>query len=94
MPAVIAEFSVTPMVEGDMKPFVDAALDEIRKAGLKCEVGPVGTTVEGDIDQVFDAIKHAHLAVLDKGVDRVITDIRVDEKKDGISIAEEVEGYR
>ena len=94
MPAVLAEFSVTPMVEGEMKPFVDLAIREIEKAGLKHEVGPVGTTVEGDLDRVLNAIKHAHQAVLDRGADRVVTEIRIDEKKGGLSIEEEIEGYR
>lgn len=94
MPTVVAEFSVTPMTEGEMKPFVDSALQEIRKAGLKHEVGAVGTTVEGELDEVFDAIKHAHQAVLDQGAERVVTDIRIDEKKGGLSMEEEVEGYR
>lgn len=94
MPSVVAEFSVTPMIEGEMKPFVDSALQEIEKAGLKHEVGAVATTVEGELDQVLDAIKHAHEAVLNQGVERVVTDIRIDEKKGGISMAEEIEGYR
>jgi len=94
MPSVVAEFSVTPMIEGEMKPFVDSALQEIQKAGLKHEVGAVATTVEGGLDQVLDAIKHAHEAVLNQGAERVVTDIRIDEKKGGISMAEEIEGYR
>lgn len=94
MPSVVAEFSVTPMIEGEMKPFVDSALQEIQKAGLKHEVGAVATTVEGELDQVLDAIKHAHEAVLNRGVERVVTDIRIDEKKGGISMAEEIQGYR
>jgi uncharacterized protein (TIGR00106 family) len=91
---VLAEFSVTPMVEGEMKPFVDAALEEIRKAGLKYEVNPVSTTVEGEIDQVVEAIKKAHEAVLQKGAHRVVTEIRIDEKQGGLTMEEELEGYR
>jgi uncharacterized protein (TIGR00106 family) len=94
MPAVVAEFSVTPMVEGKMKPYVDTAVGEIEKAGLKYEVGPVGTTVEGELDVVLDAIKNAHQAVFDRVADRVVTEIRIDEKRGGISIEEEVEDYR
>lgn len=94
MTMVVAEFSVMPLVEGTIKPFVDSAIGEIEKAGLKCEVGPLSTSVEGDLDKVVDAIKNAHLAVLNKGADRVVTEIRIDEKKGGLSMQEEVEGYR
>ena len=94
MPAVLAEFSVTPVVSGSIKPFIDMAVQEIERSGLKHEVGPVGTTVEGNLDNVLDAIKHAHQAVLGLGAERVVTEIRIDEKKGGLSMAEEVEGYR
>lgn len=94
MPSVLAEFSVTPVVEGEMRPYVDSALQEIRNAGLKHEVGPVGTTVEGEIDQVLDAIKNAHQAVLNRGADRVVTEIRIDEKRGGLTMEQELSGYR
>ncbi len=94
METVVAEFSVTPIVEGALKPYIDSAVEAIEQSGLNYEVGPVGTTVEGDLDHVLAAIKSAHMAVLNKGADRVVTDIRVDEKKGGLSIAEEVEDYQ
>lgn len=94
MSEVLAEFSVVPITNDRMKPFIDSALREIENSGLNYEVGPTGTAVEGDLDQVLNAIKSAHHAVLDKGADRVVTEIRIDEKKGGISIDEELEGYR
>lgn len=94
MANVLAEFSIAPMVEGDMRPFIDAALEELDNAGVKYEVGPVGTTVEGEIDHVLLAIKNAHEAVLEQGADRVITDIRIDEKKGGLTMEDELSGYR
>ena len=94
MSSVLAEFSVTPMVEGEMRPYVDSAVREIERTGLKYEVGAVATTVEGELDQVLDAIKHAHQAVLDSGADRVVTDIKIDEKKGGLTMEREVSGYR
>jgi len=94
MASVLAEFSITPMVEGDMRPFVDAAIRELDNAGVKYEVGPVGTAVEGEIDDVLLAIKNAHEAVLEKGADRVVTEIRIDEKKGGLTMAQELSGYR
>lgn len=94
MPEVIAEFSVIPIVEGEMKPYIDTAVEAIENSGLDYEVGPIGTALEGELGEVLDAIKSAHVAVLDKGADRVVTEIRIDEKKGGISMEEEVEGYR
>ncbi len=94
MSEVLAEFSILPVAQGDWKPFMDVAVQELQKNGLKFEVGAESTAVEGSLDQVLNAIKNAHQAVMDKGVDRVITEIRIDEKKGGLSIDEETQGYR
>lgn len=92
---VVAEITITPVGSEDMRPFVDAAVEEIRKTGLKYEVEAMGTTVEGDLDQVFDALKSAHNAVKNKGADRVLTEIRIDDKvEEKISIEGQVSGYR
>jgi uncharacterized protein (TIGR00106 family) len=94
MSDVLAEFSIVPVVQGEWKPFMDVAVQALQKNGLKFEVGAESTAVEGGLDQVLSAIKSAHQAVMDKGVDRVITEIRIDEKKGGLSINEETQDYR
>lgn len=92
---VVAELTVTPLVEGRIKPFIDAAVREIRNSGLKYEVDALGTTVEGDLDKVFQVAKQAHEAVRRQGARRVMTEIRIDEKADGeATIEKELEGYR
>lgn len=94
MSEVLAEFSIMPVVQGEWKPFMDLAVEELRRNGLKFEVGAESTAVEGDLDLVLDAIKSAHQAVMAAGLDRVITEIRIDAKKGGLSIDEEVADYR
>ena len=42
------EFTVEPFHSGHPGPHVLAALDEARRSGLDPEMGPFGTTVEGD----------------------------------------------
>jgi len=91
--AVVAELSITPLVEGKMKPFIDAALEEIERSGLKYEVDAMGTTIEGDLDQVLDVVKRAHEAVRRTGVHRFFTELKIDEKVEDVTIDEEVEEY-
>jgi uncharacterized protein (TIGR00106 family) len=91
---VVAELSITPLVEGQLKPFIDAAVEEVKKAGLKYEVDAMGTTMEGDLDTILQVAKRAHEAALNKGAERVVTELRIDEKTGGVSLEEEVEGYR
>lgn len=91
---VVVEFSITPLVETELRPFVDAAVDEVKKSGLKYEVEAMGTTVEGDLEKVMDVVQRAHMAVKRMGADRVLTEIRIDDRTAGITMQEELEGYR
>jgi uncharacterized protein (TIGR00106 family) len=91
---IVAEFSVTPVTGEDLRPYVDAAVDEVKKSGLKYEVEAMGTTIEGEIDQVFEVVRRAHNAVKSKGADRVLTEIRIDDRRTGVTISQELEGYR
>lgn len=91
---VIAEFSITPLDEEEMRPFVDAAIDEVKKSGLKYEVEAMGTSIEGELDQILDVVKKAHYAAKQKGAKRIITEIRFDDRSEVVSMEEELEGYR
>lgn len=91
---LVAEFSITPVTGEDLTPFVDAAIEIVQKSGLKYEVEALGTTIEGELDQVLDVIKRAHQKVMDMGAGRVLTEIRIDHKASGVTIEEEVERYR
>lgn len=91
---LVAEFSITPVVGEELSPYVDAAVDVVRKSGLKYEVDAMGTTVEGEFDQVLQVVADAHKAVKNLGASRVLTEIRIDDRIRGVSIDREVEGYR
>jgi len=56
------EFTVEPFREGEMGQHVTAALDALRAAGLEPDVGPFGTTVQGEVGEVFDAVGAAAAA--------------------------------
>lgn len=91
---IVAEFSVTPVTGDDLRPYVDAAIEEVRKSGLKYEVDAMATTIEGEFDEVIEVVKRAHNAVKSKGADRVLTELRIDDRRTGVTISQEVEGYR
>lgn len=91
---VIAEFSITPIVGGEMRPYVDAAIEVVKRSGLKYEVEAMGTTIEGDLQTILDVIRKAHEAVMQAGADRVLTEVRIDDRREGVTMKEEVEGYR
>jgi uncharacterized protein YqgV (UPF0045/DUF77 family) len=72
------EFTVEPFVEGTPGPHVTAAVEAVRRSGLEPDMGPFGTTVEGDRDAVLHALAAALEAAADSGADRVSLQLTFD----------------
>lgn len=90
---VVAEFKVIPIVEGSMRPFIEAAVREIKKSNLKYEVDAMCTVIEGELSEVMKVVQQAHQAVLAMGANRVLTELSIDERKDGVSMESKVRGF-
>ncbi len=95
MGRVVAEITVIPVGSVEMKPCIDAAIEAIQGCGLKYEVGALGTTIEGPLDKVVQAVEEVHKAAMNAGVERLVTEVRIDERR-GVdhTIEREVEEYR
>ena len=77
---VIAEIQVAPSPAGtaeDPHAFVEAAVRAIQASGLHCEVGALGTTLEGDADAVWATLRAAHEAMLAAGATSGISHVKV-----------------
>ncbi len=77
---VIAEIQVAPSPAGtpdDPHAFVEAAVRVLQESGLHAEVGALGTTVEGEADAVWAALRAAHEAVLAAGATSGISHVKV-----------------
>ena len=81
---IIAQLSIAPIGEGTgLHKFVKAAVEEIKKSGIKFEINAMATVMEApDLDTLFDVVKKAHNAVLGMGAKRVITEIKIDDRRD------------
>ena len=85
---------VLPMVD-NIYPIVDKAIETIQASGLKYEVGPMETTLEGDdLDRLLDVAKAAHLACFEAGASKVVTIIKIADALEGTSIEAKVGKYR
>ena len=85
---------VLPLVE-DVYPIVDRAIAVIQASGVKYEVGPLETTLEGDdLDQLLEVAKAAHRACFEAGAAKVVTLIKIADALEGTSIEEKVGKYR
>ena len=81
---IVAEVTITVLGEGaSISRFVRIAVEELKKSGLKTLPGPNSTSVESSsIDEVLEAVKAAHLAVVKTGAKRVVTTLKIDDRHD------------
>jgi uncharacterized protein YqgV (UPF0045/DUF77 family) len=93
---VTAEFSVTCEAPEGMsqEDVVRLALEPVVRLGLKHEVEPLGTTVEGELRAVLEAVEEAHELLVANGVGRLTTSLRIEDKRGGTSIDDKLEGFR
>ncbi len=80
---MLAELEIVPI--GTNGPSLSTQLAEVAKlidqSGLDYRLGPMGTVVEGDWDQILVLAKRCHQTLL-QSCDRVMTTIRIDDRKD------------
>ncbi len=77
---VIAEIQVAPSPPGtaeDRHAHVEAAIAVIQGSGLRHEVGALGTTLEGEADEVWATLRAAHEAMLAAGAISGLSHIKV-----------------
>jgi uncharacterized protein (TIGR00106 family) len=83
---VIAYFIIAPVGinSTSMGSYVAAAVAAINEVkGLKCEITPMGTVMEADsLETIFEAVKAAHEAIVDKGIARVESTLIIDDRRD------------
>ena len=61
----------------------------LRAAGLKHEISPMGTTIEGDLDAVLQVVRQMHEHPFTQGAARVATFVSIDDRRDRPSHMEE-----
>ncbi len=85
---------VLPLTENAL-PAIDKAIEAIIASGLKYEVGPLETTIEGPFEEAFAAAKAAHLACLEAGAGHLVTIIKIaDGANGGMTIDEKTSKWR
>jgi uncharacterized protein (TIGR00106 family) len=77
---MLAEFSINPMNTEHMSRDVARVIETLQATGLEYRLGPMGTCVEGELEQVLTAIRRCHQAVAGNH-ERVITTIVIDDRK-------------
>lgn len=73
---------------------VDRVIEMIQASGLPFMVGPMETTVEGDLDVLLDLVKKAQEICITEGAQRVMSVVKIDYRPDGVTIDEKISKYR
>ena len=61
---VLLEFSMFPLDKGpSLSPYVARSLDIIDRSGLPYRLGPMGTTIEGQFDELMAVVKDCFQAM-------------------------------
>ncbi|MGI5879295.1 MAG: thiamine-binding protein [Syntrophomonadaceae bacterium] len=86
---------IIPRVEDErIYPVVDEVIAMIAATGLPYSVGPMETTIEGNLEVLLDIVKKAHQICIEANARRVFSVIKIDFRPDGVSIDEKIHKYR
>ena len=81
---IISQLSIAPLGKGtSVSKYVKIAVQSIKKSGVKYKNNAMATVIETeDIDTLFDVVRNAHNAVAKAGAKRIITELKIDDRKD------------
>ncbi len=80
----VAEIVITPLGTGSpsLSAYVAKVHKVLEESGLKYQLTPMGTIVEGDVDKIFEVTRKMHEVLFKEGIQRVVTSLRVDDRRD------------
>ncbi len=81
---ILAEITYVPVGEGTSASiYVNAALEEFKKSGIRFYTNSMGTVIEAEsLDRIFEAVKRGEERILGMGIKRVETYIKIDHRID------------
>jgi uncharacterized protein YqgV (UPF0045/DUF77 family) len=85
-----ASIQIVPVVQ-DRHPYewVDEAIEVIKSSGIKCEVGPFATVVEGKYEQVMQVINAINEHLQQRNCSEWITNVQIQIRSNGDITGEE-----
>lgn len=95
MKSINVSLQVIPSVpEERIYPVVDKVIEYIKSTGVKHIVGPMETTMEGDLDTLMEIVKKAQEICIKEGASRVASVVKIDYKAEGVTMDEKVGKYQ
>jgi len=95
MPVANVGFQVLPKSTADNTyALVDKAIEVVQRFGVKYEVGPLETVMEGELERLLEIVKQAQEACIAAGAAEVMTFVKIHYRPEGVSMDAKVAKYR
>lgn len=80
----VVQISVVPLgVPGtSLSDYVARAVKVLQESSLNYELTAMGTIISGDLDEIWDVLKRMHESCFDLDAPRVLTQIKIDDRRD------------
>ncbi|NJE02911.1 MTH1187 family thiamine-binding protein [Thermococcus sp. MV11] len=80
----VAELCIFPLGTGSpsVGEYLKPVLKVIEESGLKYRLCPMGTVVEGPVEEILELVRLCHVAILKAGAKRVVISLRIDDRTD------------
>jgi uncharacterized protein (TIGR00106 family) len=81
---IISQLSIAPIGNGiSLSKYVKIAINSIKENNVNFKTNDMATVIETeDLKTLFKVVEDAHNAVLNSGVKRVITELKIDDRRD------------
>lgn len=95
MANALLSIQVIPIVSHEeVYSLVDEAIEVIKAANVKYEVHPMETTMEGDLSELLQIVEVMNKKMIELGAPKVISQIKMSYRPDGVSMDKLTEKYR
>jgi len=82
--SALVELTIFPTDKGDsVSPYVARVVKLIRESGLACKLGPMGTCIEGEWDEVMSVVTACYKE-LEKDCERIYMIMKADCRKGAV----------
>lgn len=81
---IISQLSIAPIGKDvSVSKYVKKVIEVIKKHDVKFETNAMATVIETrGLETLFKIVQEAHMTMVNSGAERVITDLKIDDRRD------------
>ena len=81
---IISQLSIAPIGKDvSVSKYVKKVIEVIKKHDVRYETNAMATVIETkDLETLFNIVQEAHMTMVNSGAQRVITDLKIDDRRD------------